>query len=337
MAWKILDVSKYQPNIDYAACAKDIDGVILRIGLTYYGKQNMGKDEYFEKHYAGFKAQGTRVGVYYYSAADSVAVAQKEADYCLSLLKGKQFELPIYYDVENSNRQGSLSKELLTQIVDAFCSRVQAAGYFVGYYSYTAWLQSKFDTEYLSNKYTLWKADYRSSYDQKIKCDLHQYTSSGSVAGISGRVDLSTDGNKCTSGEFQEKVAAIKAKGLNGFPKSGGTDEKPNITVEEYSTTDFVKEVQAACGAKVDGIAGKETLSKTVTVSKTINNRHAVVAPIQRRLNSLGYDCGKADGIAGSMFDMAVCAYQKSVVGLRNPDGEITAGNKTWQKLLGMA
>ena len=333
MAWKILDVSKYQPTIDYKATAKDINGVILRIGITYYGKQNMGKDPYFEQHYAGFKAAGVPVGVYYYSAADSVAVAQKEADYCISLLKGKQFELPIYYDVENSNRQGSLSKELLTQIVDAFCSRVQNAGYFVGYYSYTAWLQSKFDTAYLSKKYTLWKADYRANYDKKIACDMHQYTSSGSVSGIAGRVDLSN----CNV----DFPAVIKKAGLNGFAKDGSEPQpepqQPNITPEEYSTTDFVKEVQRACGAKVDGIAGAETLSKTVTVSKSKNNRHAVVAPIQRRLNSLGYDCGKVDGIAGTMFDLAVCAYQKNVVKLRNPDGEITAGNKTWQKLLGMA
>ena len=60
--------------------------------------------------------------------------------YCLELLKGKQFELPIYYDVENNERQGSLSKTQLTNIVDRFCSIIQNAGYFVGYYSYTTWL-----------------------------------------------------------------------------------------------------------------------------------------------------------------------------------------------------
>ncbi|MBQ7283294.1 MAG: glycoside hydrolase, partial [Oscillospiraceae bacterium] len=113
MAYKILDISKYQPNVDYVKVAAAVDGVILRIGLTYWGAQNMGKDSCFEKHYAGFKAQGCPVGVYYYSAADSVAMAEKEAAYCLELMKGKQFELPIFYDVENSQRQSGLSKELL--------------------------------------------------------------------------------------------------------------------------------------------------------------------------------------------------------------------------------
>lgn len=217
MALKILDISKYQPNVDYAKVAQQIDGVILRIGLTYWGKQNMGIDPYFEKHYAGFKAQGVPVGVYYYSCADTVEMAEKEADFCLSLMKGKQFELPVYYDVENNERQGNLSRERLTKIVDTFCSRVEKQGYFVGYYSYTAWLQSKFDTNYLSSKYSLWKADYRANYDKTIKCDMHQYTSEGSIAGINGRVDL----NNC----FVNFEKIIKEKGLNGFSTTPPTSD----------------------------------------------------------------------------------------------------------------
>ena len=220
--YKVLDISKYQPTVDYAKVAKAVDGVILRIGLTYWGKQNMGEDECFEKHYAGFKAVGCPIGVYYYSCADTVAMAEKEADFCLSLLKGKQFEFPIYYDVENNERQGKLSKAQLTQIVDTFCSKVEKAGYFVGYYSYTAWLQSKFDTAYLSKKYTLWKADYRTFYDKKIACDMHQYTSSGKVNGINGRVDL----NHC----YRYFPTIIKNAGLNGFKK-----EQPKPVIQTFT------------------------------------------------------------------------------------------------------
>lgn len=206
---KILDISQYQPNVDYAKVKNDINGVLLRCGFTGWGSQTLHKDPFFEQHYKGFKAQGVPVGVYYYSAADSIASAQKEADFCLSLLKGKQLELPVYYDVENNERQGKLGKQSITQIVDAFCSKLKNAGYFVGYYSYTAWLQSKFDTVFLSSKYTLWKADYRANYDKAIACDMHQYTSSGAVSGISSRVDL----NNC----YVDFAKTIKEKGLNGF------------------------------------------------------------------------------------------------------------------------
>lgn len=101
-----------------------------------------------------------------------------------------------------------------------------------------------------------------------------------------------------------------------------------------YTKTQFIKDVQSAIGAKVDGIAGKETLSKTVTVSKTKNNRHAVVKQIQKYLNALGYSCGTADGIAGVKFDAAVKAYQKANGCIA--DGELTKEGKTWKCILGM-
>ncbi len=108
-----------------------------------------------------------------------------------------------------------------------------------------------------------------------------------------------------------------------------------NPTVQSYTYKEFVGDVQRVCGAKVDGIAGKETLSKTVTVSTTKNRKHAVVKPLQRYLNALGFDCGQVDGIAGKLFDNAVKSYQRANSCVC--DGEITARNKTWKKLLKLA
>lgn len=102
-----------------------------------------------------------------------------------------------------------------------------------------------------------------------------------------------------------------------------------------YTLKDFIKEIQASIGAKVDGIAGPETLSKTITVSASKNSRHAVVRPLQKRLNALGYNCGTADGVAGAKFTLAVKEYQKANKCVA--DGEITARNTTWKKLLNMA
>ena len=97
----------------------------------------------------------------------------------------------------------------------------------------------------------------------------------------------------------------------------------------------FVKEIQKAFGAKVDGIAGPETLQKTKTLSQDKNNTHVAVKAVQQRLWELGYtQVGEADGIAGVKFTAAVKAFQKD-----NGcwvDGEITARNKTWRKLLKM-
>lgn len=102
-----------------------------------------------------------------------------------------------------------------------------------------------------------------------------------------------------------------------------------------YTLYDFVWDVQSACGATVDGIAGPETLSKTVTLSRHRNRHHKAVEAVQKRLLALGYtEVGEADGIAGAKFTSAVAHFQDD-----NGcwvDGEITAKNKTWRKMLGM-
>lgn len=111
-------------------------------------------------------------------------------------------------------------------------------------------------------------------------------------------------------------------------PAVTGTETNPSAKVQ------FIKDVQAAIGATVNGIAEQNTLSKTVTVSATKNSKHKVVKPIQEYLNHLGYDCGTADGFAGAKFTSAVKKYQfdKKCV----QDGEITAKGTTWKKLLGL-
>ena len=101
-----------------------------------------------------------------------------------------------------------------------------------------------------------------------------------------------------------------------------------------YTKTQFIKDVQSAIGAKVDGIAGTETLSKTVTVSMYKNNKHTVVKSIQKYLNAQGYNCGAVDGIAGIKFDSAIKAYQKANRCII--DGELTAKADTWRSLLGL-
>lgn len=111
--------------------------------------------------------------------------------------------------------------------------------------------------------------------------------------------------------------------------------DKINETIV-YERTRFIMDVQEATGSKVDGKAGKETLGNTITVSATKNRKHKVVKAIQKRLNSLGYDCGDVDGKAGAKFTAAVNKYQKEVLGYKKPDGEITARKKMWKSLLGM-
>ena len=207
---KILDVSEHQPNIDYAAAAKEVDGVILRCGVTHWGTANeCVADECFERHYAGFAAQGVPLGAYYYSAADCDAKVEEEIQRCQQLLAGKAFQLPVYIDIENPQRMEPLSADKLTAQVERWCSAMEAAGYFVGVYANTDYFTRKLHHAQLADKYTIWLADYRAQPNTSLRRDLHQYTSTAQVAGISGGVDMSD----LVRADLME---AVTGSGLNG-------------------------------------------------------------------------------------------------------------------------
>lgn len=116
---------------------------------------------------------------------------------------------------------------------------------------------------------------------------------------------------------------------FGGSTTAAATTRKSEAAV--YDPDTFVAEVQKALGVTVTGAA---LLGKTVTLSTTINRRHAAVKAVQKQLNHLGYDCGDADGIYGPATANAVRAYQKANGCVA--DGYISAGKKTWEKLLGL-
>lgn len=149
------------------------------------------------------------------------------------------------------------------------------------------------------------------------------------------RVRKSWDDAKSQVGAFNSLDNAKNACPV-GYTVYDNDGKAVYSKAEEYSQTEFIKDVQRATGSAVDGIAGSETLGNTVTVSENINDAHAVVKFIQKRLYALGYtEVGEADGFAGPKFTQAVMHFQKDNGCVA--DGEITAHNKTWRKLLGMA
>lgn len=123
---------------------------------------------------------------------------------------------------------------------------------------------------------------------------------------------------------------------------SAVTDRFTGAASASYERTEFIMDVQAATGSRVDGKAGSETIRNTVTVSRIKNWHHAVVTALERRLKALGYYTGKIEADEGKRpcfgagMKRAVNRYQKEVLGYKKPDGEVTAGKAMWKKLLGM-
>ena len=160
----------------------------------------------------------------------------------------------------------------------------------------------------------------------------------GLVAAINGTRLTIIEGNKNESVSYR----SINANGkyIRGYclPDYASKASKPVeiVSTSTYSKAAFVRDIQKAFGATVDGIAGSETLNSTITLSAILNRKHEAIRAVQRRLATLGYtSVGKVDGIAGVKFTKAVKEFQKN--NGCEVDGEITARGKTWKKLLGLA
>lgn len=222
-----IDVSKWQGNsIDWAKVkAAGIDYAILRAG---YGSYISQKDPTFERNYTECKRRGIPVGVYWYVYAKTLDGIKQEVKTLLEAIKGKQFEYPIYLDIENE-AQASMTKAALTQMIETGCTALEQAGYFAGVYTYTSFA-SYMDYAGLAKKYTMWLADYRKNYNTTLTRDMHQYTSTGNVAGIDGRVDCNR--------AYVDFPALIKGAGKNGFEKEDNTMYSDTLKIGPVSGGD---------------------------------------------------------------------------------------------------
>ena len=235
--YKVIDLSHHNTVTDFAAVKNaGVYGVILRAG---YGREASQKDRKFEEFYAAAKAAGLHIGAYWYSYADSAADAAKEANACLACIQGKQFDFPVYYDLEESST-AALGKDTCTQIAHTFCTAMEQAGYWAGVYANTNWWQNYLDHATLWPRYTVWMADYRQAYNTTLGRDMHQYTSTGSVAGVNGNVDC----NRCTR-DFPAEIGSL-------YGDTAAVPETPEVNSTARCTGDRVNiRAEAHTGAIV--------------------------------------------------------------------------------------
>lgn len=182
---KCIDVSEWQGKVDFKKVkAAGIDYAVLRAG---FGREISQVDAEFETNYKNAKAAGVKLGAYWYSYAVDEADAKKEAQACIKVLKGKSFELPVFYDMEDSS-QVSMGKATLTKMAKAFMTELLKAGFRTGIYANANWFENYLDYNSLYGTYYIWLAQYNDVAE--FKCDMWQYTSAGKVNGIAGNVDM---------------------------------------------------------------------------------------------------------------------------------------------------
>lgn len=224
-----IDVSEWQQNVDYNKIkSSGINAVIIRAG---YGREISQKDGMFESHYKNAKSAGMKIGVYWYSYADSVNDAEKEARACLECIKNKSIDMPIYYDLEDSS-QIKLGKSKLTEIAKRFCETIKENGYRTGVYANLNWFNNYLDYDKLKSKYSIWLAQYNSV--NELSCDIWQNSSTGKVSGYGGNID--------TNVIYNDDV----------FCKSERKVEKPTLTYRVFADGKWYNEVKG-----LSNIAGR--------------------------------------------------------------------------------
>ena len=184
----IIDVSRYQGNINWDKLAGKIGGAMLKTVSTNKSFGGIYIDQQFERNYAECKRLGIPVGAYYYTYAQDAATVQAELAKLHQALAGKTLTLPVAVDVED-NKLKTLSADALTDLVILAADTIEGWGLYAMVYTYTWYSQTELNMDRLS-AYDLWIADYRSKRPTR-KHGMWQYTSTGRLEGIAGNVDIS--------------------------------------------------------------------------------------------------------------------------------------------------
>lgn len=244
MSIKGIDVSSWQGDIDFAKVkASGIDFVIIRAG---YGKRTSQKDKCFEQNYSRAKAAGLHVGAYWYSYAQSAADAKREAQACITTLKWKQFDYPIYFDIEERS-QISRGRDFCSALISAFCNEMEGNGCFAGFYTSASYAKNVV-SETVSKRYAAWIAQWASQLTYTGQCGLWQYSADGEVDGIQGNVDMDY--------AYVDYPAIITSGGFNGY-SNAITEIAKDVIAGKWGNGSERKEKLTAVGYYYDAVQKK--------------------------------------------------------------------------------
>ena len=202
------DVSVHNGKVDFQKVkAAGYDFAFIRDGYGDVLSYPSQIDSRYEENYRNAKAAGIHTGAYHYLYACTVEAARREAQGMLSLLKGKQFDMPVALDIEE-RAQYNLNGMAKTMVIEAFMDVLEKAGYYAVLYSYEAFLRTV--PKSTLDKYDIWCANIVSK--PTIRYGIWQYSFTGKVDGIHGDVDLDrTD---------KDYPKLMRDAGLNGYTKA---------------------------------------------------------------------------------------------------------------------
>ena len=187
-----IDISEHQGDIDFEKVkAAGVEFVYIRAGWRGAVTALLNVDKRFEEYYEKAKDAGLKIGFYYFSQATDEREAVEEADFFVSLVKGKKFDLPLAMDYEDfsEGRIEDLDRQTRTDNALAFLERIRMHGYSTILYTNLNWMRVHYDVEQLLD-YDIWFAQYHDLPQYPHPFMIWQYSEEGEIPGIEKPVDL---------------------------------------------------------------------------------------------------------------------------------------------------
>lgn len=281
----VIDVSGWQGDIDWAKAKADgVEGAIIRLG---YGEGN-NADKKAQRNISECKRLGIPFGIYWYSYADTPALAKEEGADVVAKLKQfgvnpSDLAYPVYYDLEKwtwEGHQPPTDPNVYNNIVNNWYSALQSAGYKnLGVYSYTSYLQGPLKHVDIYAK-TTWVAQYgaRMGFDSfPTNSRGWQYTSSGKVDGISGNVDMNAFGNKeyVNGGSSNALQAAIDVRKMTAVTIPNG-NYYINVRSKVASSVD-IPGGSAADSTAIQLYSGNSSKAQQFTFTRQSDGSYEIV------------------------------------------------------------
>ena len=186
-----IDVSTHNGEINFAELKKSVSFVICRAG---YGRESNQVDSAFYKNVQGCQANNIPMAVYWYSYSDSIEHSLQEANTCYNIIKNIKGIKFVAYDVEDQKQVNLHNSTLVTNMANTFLDFFKNKGYKTVFYSYQSFINNNVNLNIIkSHSHKFWLAYYNgnpNTANHSNIADIWQYSSSGSVSGITGRVDM---------------------------------------------------------------------------------------------------------------------------------------------------
>ena len=192
-----IDVSSHNGEIDWQAVSENVDFAVIRAGYRGYGNGKLVADTALEDNLENSLKAGMKIGVYFYSQAITKNEAREEADFVLKLIKGYNIELPVFIDFEYAHGENGeltgrlfesgITKTQASEIINAFCSRINEAGKYAGVYSSSSMLNFDIASSKLNDNTYIWVADYNKAVTYLGSYDIWQYNKHGSCPGVNSK------------------------------------------------------------------------------------------------------------------------------------------------------